>query len=830
MTEAANPSLEQLSLADKRRLLAQMLAQKKQEGPQTFPLSLGQERIWRHSQLYPDIPLYNVAIAYDLEGLLDLAALERSLGLIIERHQSLRTTFTLVDNEPFQRVSPAHTFTLPVTDLTAAPEQGEKVQDLLAQIARTDFDLTAGPLWSFQVLKLAPEKHLLAVVFHHIISDGWSFYVFAQELSQLYDAFSQGLPSPLKPLPVQYTDIAQRQREWAITEAAQKQKDYWRENLDGAVPSLQLPLQEASGSLSASFQGQCQFFALSPETTAGLRQLSKQENVTLFMLLMASFQSLLYQYSRQEDMVFCTPVACRHRSQTKELIGYFNNILPLRTTLAGNPGFLELAQRVKTAALGAYKNLDLPFQQITDSPNLRQTAFTKILFSVDMAWPPALPLKGLSSEPMALHTGQVNFDLSLSLWETAEQIKGALEFKTDFFKPEDIGDLIQRYQTLLAALLENPRQTLDELPSLAPYAPAQTPTDAQENAARFQPPRTPLEFKLAQIWEGILGLNGIGIDDNLFTLGVSSLAVAQILEKIQTEFNSALTLAQIFQAPTIRQLGLLLRDGNQDFTVSPAVPIQPQGGKPPLFLCEGVGIYSNLISYLGADQPLYGLMRDTSAEQAFPSIESLGRYYLDAVKQIQPQGPYYLGGISFGGLVAFEMAQQLQAQGEKVGLVALFDTPGPGAYRLKSRGSRYWGHLTNLLTYGWPYAQAKLRWKAKRRAKAKIIGGEGEAHQVANMGFRALAKKFEKTYAYKPYPGSLLLLALEKRSPLTDSLFDPALGYVDPLLGWGALAQEGVEVHYFPGEHTTILREPFIQPVAQELKLALDRAQKEHSP
>jgi thioesterase domain-containing protein len=261
------------------------------------------------------------------------------------------------------------------------------------------------------------------------------------------------------------------------------------------------------------------------------------------------------------------------------------------------------------------------------------------------------------------------------------------------------------------------------------------------------------------------------------------------------------------------------RDGA--LLASPLAPIRAEGDRPPLFLCEGVGVYYPLAARLDPAQPVWGLV--TELVGAYPGVEALAAHYREAIRAVQPHGPYRLGGLSFGGLVAFELAQQFFAAGEDVALLVLFDTPGPGAYRPKALPGRLLGHAGNVLRYGTPYLTAKLGKRLRQRADPAGSGAAagGEAHRLIadQQRLRNLFQGAAARYNVQPYPGRITLFALESRDGIGDGLFDPALGHVDPLLGWGGVARGGVDRHTFPGEHISMLHEPHVAGVAA----ALDR-------
>jgi thioesterase domain-containing protein len=288
-----------------------------------------------------------------------------------------------------------------------------------------------------------------------------------------------------------------------------------------------------------------------------------------------------------------------------------------------------------------------------------------------------------------------------------------------------------------------------------------------------------------------------------------------------------LPVAAIFQARTVKQLVALLRERGSSLPTSPLAPIQPNGVHPPLFLCEGVAIYYPLSRHLGGEQPVYGLA--TELAQDYPRVEDLAADYVAAVRTVQPEGPYFLGGLSLGGLVAFEMAQQLCASGQEVALLALFDTPVPGANPPKPFPRKWAGHLSNLSRFGFPYLRKKVgrrlrdirrilreRWGSPDHSASRLLSERSHLRHL--FGERAA------TYGVRAYPDRVTLFGLARRDGMSDSLFDPALVDIAPDLGWGRIATGGVEVHELPGDHVSILAEPHVRVLGEELRDCLERA------
>ena len=320
---------------------------------ESAPLSFAQQRLWFLDQYEPNSSFYNLPSVMRLKGFLNVSALEESLNEIIRRHESLRTTFTKIDGEPVQVIAPSLSLSLGVVDLSqlVESEREEEARRLSSEEARCPFDLARGPLIRAALIRLGPQDHVLVLTLHHIVSDGWSTGVLHSELAVLYRAFCHSEPSPLSPLAIQYADYAVWQRERLKGEVLESQLGYWKKQLEGMPAVLNLPTDRPRPAVQ-SFRGQRQILELSPELTAGLKELSRKGGVTLYMTLLAAFQTLLYRYTGQEDIVVGSPIANRNRTEIEGLIGFFVNTLVLRTDLEGEPSFEEALRRVRESALG----------------------------------------------------------------------------------------------------------------------------------------------------------------------------------------------------------------------------------------------------------------------------------------------------------------------------------------------------------------------------------------------------------------------------------------------------------------------------------------------
>ena len=434
-----------------------------------FPLTFAQQRLWFLDQLQPGGSSYNIPFSIQISGSLKVEALEKSLNEIVERHEVLRTTFSVVDEEPVQVVSPAAVIALPITDLSSDPANEVTAKRVAADEAQRPLDLKNGPLVRARLLRLGPESHILLLTLHHINFDGWSRRILVRELAALYEAFSAGRPSPLEALPLQYADYAVWQREHLQGSGLDQHLDYWKRNLNGAATTLDLPTDRPRPAVQ-TYSGADKRLAFPVRLTEQLSALARKGGATLFMLLLAGFKALLSRYSGQNDILVGTPIANRNRAEIEGLIGFFANTLVLRTQLSDDLTFQELLARVREDALGAYAHQDLPFeklvQEIHPERSLSQNPLFQVLFSLQNSPRQAFELPGLKLKLMDAGSSTAKFDLSMFLVETPEGLRGRLEYNTDLFDGSTIERMLGHYQVLLEAVVADPTLRIGGLPLL----------------------------------------------------------------------------------------------------------------------------------------------------------------------------------------------------------------------------------------------------------------------------------------------------------------------------------------------------------------------------
>ncbi len=435
------------------------------------PASFAQQRLWFLDQLDPDSPVYNMPVEVSLVGELDVAALRRVFNEIVRRHEVLRTTFAAVDGRPRQVIAPHLEIDLPLIDLSELDEQSRRseAQRLITLEARRAFNMAKGPLIRAVLLRLGSQEHLVLVTMHHIVADAWSFGVLIREASLLYGAFSGGLPSPLPELALQYADYAAWQEQWQGESVLTKQLDYWTALLRG-LPVLDLPTDHPRPP-ALSGRGSRRELGLSSKLLGEIQALSRRENATMFMTLMAAFQALIGRYSGQRDFAVGTPIAGRTRSEIENLVGLFVNTLVLRADLSGNLDFITLLRRVRENALGAYTHQDLPFEQIVavlqPQRDPARSPLFQVLFAMNNAPLPAFESPELSMTPAEPDTGTSKFDLAFFAIEKPQCLELQIQYSTDLFDAATIDQMLRHFRTLLEGATARPDQPISSLPLLS---------------------------------------------------------------------------------------------------------------------------------------------------------------------------------------------------------------------------------------------------------------------------------------------------------------------------------------------------------------------------
>jgi surfactin family lipopeptide synthetase A len=460
-----------------------------------IPLTIAQQQLWLHAQLAPNTALYNEPLTVRHHGPLDVRVLSKAFNEIIRRHEAWRTTFPVVDGEPFQQVLPPFSVDLTEIDLRSldSQEREKEAVRLATSDARLPFDLERGPLFRARLVRLGDQEHRLYVTLHHLIFDGFSGYrVLLPELVALYEAFRAGKASPLAELPFQFSDYACWQRERMKGDRLESSMQYWRGQLAGPLPSLQIPFARSTPSVQ-TFGGAMHSLSLPLGLSEGLRQLCRREGVTLYMGLLAAFNVLLCRYSGQEDVVIGSNTAGRNHSGSEKLLGYFLNTIPLRSDLSGDPTFRELLDRVRGTTLEALSHDEVPLDRLLadlqPERDPHRNPIFQILFSLEPPLAPVPPEWDLTC--IEVETGATKFELCMVLDDRADGLLCRLIYNTALFDAEAIGRMARHWQTLLEAIAENPALPISRYPLMTEAERRQILVEWNDTAEAYAPESVP---------------------------------------------------------------------------------------------------------------------------------------------------------------------------------------------------------------------------------------------------------------------------------------------------------------------------------------------------
>ncbi|HVG11019.1 MAG TPA: amino acid adenylation domain-containing protein [Thermoanaerobaculia bacterium] len=780
--------------------------------PVEIPLSYAQERLWFVEQLERDHAMYNLPAAIRLRGELRVDVLEGCLREIVHRHEALRTRFVTVHGHPTQVIDEGWRPSLPVVDLRGLPlaaVEAELHRRTTADEHRP-YDLTTGPLVRATLLRLADADSVVLFGMHHIISDRWSMGLLLRELAALYPALAVGDPSPLPALPVQYADYSLWQREWLRGEVLDAQLAYWTGKLAKLQP-LDLPTDRdaASGQI---FRAGDLTFELEAPLAEALYALARGQAASPFMVLLAVLQALLQRHSGEEDIAVGAPIAGRTRSEVEDLIGFFVNTLILRTRVEPGLSFRELLERVRTTTLEAYDHQDLPFSRVVDAlrPSRRQgLGLVDVMFTMQNQPMPDMSLPGLEMSVLPISEEadlRINFALSLRMWESGGRMKGGLSYNTALFDQATAEQWRDNFLTLLAAAVERPEQAISEVPLLSVGERRQVTIPEPEHA------------RPAAVSESVAKQRA----DLTSRRDHLSAAKRELLEKRLRGAKAgagtpAPRPAQPAQKPAIPKALVKLQDGD--------------GSRPPFFCVHAIGgsvfSYGELARALGSAQTFYGVQSPgLDGGPLLDEVPAIAAAYLAEIEAAAPNGPVLLGGWSFGGVVAFEMARQLRSREREVPLVVLLDSYAPSGADLlaersdadllrpflrdqagvQGRGAEW---LDEMPMAG---EEAVLRMLEQAR-EAGVLRADLKSEKVERLlGVYKANLRALSSYQPQPYGGRILLF----RSEGAESRHSAN--------GWEGLAGEPIETQSVSGDHYTMLAPPHVVELANLLAGCIERA------
>src|ERR1700674_1681498 len=813
-----------------------------------FPHWFLQQKDWVQDPLGSDSAIYNYPLTLRIRGPLAMESLRNTLTEIVRRHETLRSVFSVFDRRIFQNVQPPGPFTTLFTDLSHLKES-EATQEA-GRIAKEDalkpFELSSTPALRARVIRIAAEDHVFALTAHHLIFDDWSVGLFLREFAALYAAYSAGRPSPLQHLSFQYCDFVRVHAESMRGETLKSHLTFWKNQLKGAGDFHHLAPDHPRPPVRTHHGGK-EALALSPELSLAVRTLSQPEGVSLFMSLVAAFQCLLHRYSGDGDVAVGCCVAGRNMMEVEGVIGHFGNDLVIRTNLADNPSFRELLKRVRRSSLLAYSHQEVPFgllvEELLPVQDPSRNPLFQVMFILQDAPKDELKIPGLQVDWFRMDPGTAKYDLNVWL-KIKEGIEIAFEYNADLFAAESMRRILECYRAILEGVVADPDMRAANLP-LASTQIERVEIKGMEEKQEYVGPRNPTEVQLVELWEGALEKQPIGVRQNFFELGGGSLLAAQICRRIEKSLGKRISLAAFFQAPTIEELAAVLNGSRVTDHMVQVVPLQPRGSRT-LFFCPCVNvcvgpIFLPLTQHLGNDQPFLGLVPEETLGSHLPipyTMEDVAKHITVAIRHRQPEGPYYLGGFCGDGVLAFETARKLRAQGETVPLLVLFEVQTPDRYpdfkgklfQLRAMigrlGIRRLGrHLTNLRQTN---EAERKRSYVSSRVKELIrdlknllwqvsIDWNLRIHRGRLNDFRQVLFMAEKVYHPRDYDGDVAVFRCTEYR---------ATAYEDRHGGWREFVGGSLEVHEVPGDHMGILDEPNVRTLAEKLSSCLKAAER----
>jgi thioesterase domain-containing protein len=825
-----------------------------------MPATPSQMRFWWLQHVRQGNRALNMPLAWMCKGRFDQDAAAAAMSNLVERHESLRTTFEVVNGEVSQVIHPPSRVPLPMEDLQQLPEgeRKKRAEQLIHDEARIRMDMEKGPLFFARVICMERSEHILLLTIHHSVCDGWSNGVLLRDFAAIYDGLMRKTQPALPELPIQFGDYAVWLDEWRKGPEPAESLDYWRKSIGGNFTPLRITrdfqAQQNDG------DGEFETLLIPMDLVQKAKEFCATRGITIYMLLLSVYAAMLNRITKQGDLLIGTPSANR-RPGTEDLIGPFSNPQVARFRVADTERFGTLLDEARDWTLGAVSHQDLPFEDLNEDEFFAREEnqiSMQVYFIYQKAFMQAQHTPLLDIVPIRSVSPGTMFDLMLSIVERAEGPRLQLEFNPSFFRVSTIQSILRLYIRILQQALDDPATELRSLPCLdscreqSPRAEQKHASaheaaaggvrpirDAEKDSTEATPaeqshlaPRDLLELHVADIWSTALGRKNLSIRENFFDLGGRSLAAMRIVSRINRMYPVDFGLATLFTGNTIERMAELIRNRLSANTTSSLVPMQPQGAAAPLFIIHGAGgnivRFYQLAMLIGTDHPIYGIQAQSllPGQAALLRMEDQAAYYLAEIRKIQPKGPYFFLGYSFGGTTALEIAHQLRASGERVALLGMLDSREKSCFalmhqqdsvktRLDRRIARFLGNLRDLsFTERATYLWEKFYTRTLRNTYIATMA----------MGFRRVPSFLKSTedvswvsamnYRPKPWPGRITLFRATVQP-------DPRLPRD---LGWTPFAEDGVEVYELPGDHDLVFREPNIQVLAEQVRIHLERS------
>jgi amino acid adenylation domain-containing protein len=844
------------------------------------PLTPMQARIRFMESMQPGRVVYNTPSAHRLRGPMNVALFQQAFDMLVQRQSTLRTFITQTDDgQHVQQVADTVSYEWPLQDLSQLPE-AERESELMRRLRAaidTPMDIGDAPLFRVALYRLSEQDHAFLFMPHHIIWDGWSFDLLYEEMSAIYGALLLGQTPQLPSPPVSYGDYAAWYTEWLQSDEAAKEQAWWRERFTNApVPR---PLStDRPRKAGMSGEGGAQFVHIDNATTEKLRAFATAAGVTLNMLTLTVYAAMMSDATDGEHVVVGSPLRGRLAPEIEPVMGFFNNMLPMHLRLARSATLIEAMQQVKADLMDVFSHQSIPFEVLAADPaigrRLQHGGLYQVMFSFQDARERHRDWGGLKQQSILIFQSGATEDLGLWMMDVPHGMEGGFIYNTDVYDDSTAAALRECYLRMLDHIADHGDTTIsklcalegrgaaDVLQRLKPQAAAVAAPAAAANESVVQAwHRSADEQAVADIWADLLDLDSTHIQaqHSFFDLGGNSLLAMSLLERIQQRLGVRLPEAVVMESPSVPALAKALRAPR---SASSLVNVRPgavqTADKPPVFLIHDadgqVLLYRNLAYRLDAGRPVHGLqpLTDEHGLPAHTRIEDMAQHYVQLIKQQQATGPYVVGGLCAGGVIAFEVALQLQQQGDEVGLVALIDAVDVAVNesavkvakeRLKKLTSALSSHadlplgqrlIASASTVA-RKAKSYLSYEMQRRAEKSETASQVQALREQRGGAEAAGAKLDKVTLRTVYNDAATLykqsaklaapvLLLRATQGSGDQADRPMIEIVsDPTLGWQRHVQGRIDCVDVSGGHSSILQQPHVEEVALAMQKHLDR-------
>jgi len=821
-----------------------------------FPASEAQMRYWLLDQSDAGDSTFHLRIRLLLEGKLDVECLVRAFHHLVRRHETLRTTFAMDDEGLRQRV---HEPSLPSFEHQSRPAASQPSADVKRLLAREDnwaFNLETGPLLRVLLIDVAEQEWILAITMAHLVGDGWSCGVLLRDFEAAYGAYLAGREPDLGEIGIQYGDFAVHEQAWLQGQEAENRAGFWRTQLTGKLPTLDLPSDVASAQTTKR-HGEVASFELDPSIAASVRILARRLETTPFVIYGAIFQALLYRYSGQTDIVFSTPLASR-TEESAHAIGPFSVPILLRSQVQAGWSARQFIEALRDLAMDTFENA-LPFDRYAELVALDirrgRHALNQVCFFYQKAFVDSSETAGLRIKPLPMMVTGAGFEWQLAVIERADRVVAEFQYDAELYSSDSIEFALKHYQQLLTQCVEDSEIPVDsfsfathlevrlatEGASLLPISRRALGLEKAAQPVQEQVPAKPIdvlpeteqEIRMARLWEKVFRRNHLSIHADFFDLGGHSLTLARLQALIQKEYGVRIGAADIFVAPTIAALAARMSGDGQNASLhSRLIPIRATGTQTPLFLISQSMVFRRMAERLGADQPVFTIqMEDEDLEQigSKATFEQIAAFYVDIIRQARPHGPYRIGGWCMSGWIAYEIAQQLRNLGETVELLLVVDAWAPGYWRdmigrrrLFAKGSYYWSRFRLHSRTLSPMSNAeRMRFFTERLRLWRAALARQLFSGLSVAGLSVDVKMEEQTtyvdqvvfaasrrYKAKPWDGRTLFFRSSEQ---------PSGRFLADDMGWSELVRSNVSITTLPGDHRQIFDDPGAGILAEKI-------------